>query len=246
MKTEERRPLTVVTGGSRGIGAAISRRLARDGHDVVVGYLANEQAAQSVADEIVAFGAHAWCRRVDTTDETSVAGLFQSAEDHGPVTGLVNNAGAAGAVGPLESNDVDAIRRDLDVNLLGAIICAKYAVGPMKRSGAGSIVNISSVAATLGGSGTYVHYAAAKAGIDAFTVGLSKELAADNVRVNAVSPGTVWSDFHQDQDRPAKVAATIPMGRAGVPDDIAGAVSWLLSNDAGYATGANIKIAGGL
>jgi glucose 1-dehydrogenase len=116
----------------------------------------------------------------------------------------------------------------------------------MSQAGGGSIVNISSAAATLGGAGTYVHYAAAKAAVDAFTVGLSKELAGKNIRVNAVAPGTVWTDFHQDRDRPAKVAATIPMGRAGKPDEIAGAVVWLLSDDAGYATGTTIRVAGGL
>lgn len=246
MKTGEQRRLTIVTGGGRGIGAAISRRLARDGHDLVVGYLRNERAAQSVVEEALDLGSRAWCHRIDTTDEASVVELFQAAGKRGPITGLVNNAGAASAVGRLENNDVGAIRRDLDVNLLGAIICAKHAIGPMKRAGSGSIVNISSAAAALGGPGTYVHYAAAKGGIDAFTVGLSKELAGENIRVNAVSPGTVWSEFHEDQDRPARVAATIPMGRAGMPDDIAGAVSWLLSDDAGYATGANIKVAGGL
>ncbi|WP_258064647.1 SDR family oxidoreductase [Arthrobacter sp. ZGTC131] len=122
----------------------------------------------------------------------------------------------------------------------------KYAIGPISQAGGGSIVNISSAAATLGGAGTYAHYAAAKAAVEALTVGLSKELAGKKIRVNAVSPGTVWTDFHQDPDRPAKIAAVIPMGRAGKPDEIAGAIAWLLPDDASYATGTTIRIAGGL
>ncbi len=246
MGTDRQRSITVVTGGGRGIGAAISQRLARDGHDLVIGYRHNYEAARSIEKAIADAGGRAWPFQVDTTDAASVAELFKFTEEHGPITGLVNNAGAASAVGRLEDNDVQAIRRDLEVNLLGAIICAKYAIEPMKQAGSGSIVNISSSAATLGSAGTYVHYAAAKAGVDAFTVGLAKELAAEGIRVNAVSPGIVWSDFHHDSQRPAKLASTIPLGRAGIPDEIAGAVSWLLSGDAGYTTGANIRVAGGL
>lgn len=235
----------MVTGGSRGIGAAVSRRLAAEGHDVVITYLRDRDAADEVASDVRRTGRRALVLQADTTDEDSVADLFGRVRAFGTLTGLVNNAGSASAVGPLEGNNLDAIRRDLDVNLLGVIACSKYAIGPMTQAG-GSIVNISSVAATLGGAGTYVHYAAAKAAVEALTVGLSKELAAKNIRVNAVAPGTVWTDFHQDRDRPAKVASMIPMGRAGQPDEIAGAVAWLLSDDAGYATGATIRVSGGL
>lgn len=238
--------LTVVTGGSRGIGAAISRRLAAEGHDVVITYLRDSDAADEVASHVRGAGQRALVLQADTAEEHSVVDLFDRVQAFGTLTGLVNNAGSASAVGSLEGNSLDAIRRDLDVNLLGVIACTKYAIGPMSRAGGGSIVNISSVAATLGGAGTYVHYAAAKAAVEALTVGLSKELAAKSIRVNAVAPGTVWTDFHQDRDRPAKVAAMIPMGRAGKPDEISGAVAWLLSDDAGYATGATIRVSGGL
>ena len=238
--------LTVVTGGSRGIGAAISRRLATEGHDVVITYLRDRDAADEVASAVRRAGQRALVLQTDTAEEGSVIDLFDQAQAFGTLTGLVNNAGSASAVGPLEGNSLDAIGRDLAVNLLGVIACSKYAIGPMSRTGGGSIVNISSAAATLGGAGTYVHYAAAKAAVEALTTGLSKELAAKHIRVNAVAPGTVWTDFHQDRDRPAKVAATIPMGRAGQPEEIAGAVAWLLSDDAGYATGATIRVAGGL
>jgi NAD(P)-dependent dehydrogenase (short-subunit alcohol dehydrogenase family) len=238
--------LTLVTGGSRGIGAAISRRLATEGHDVVITYLRDRDAADEVASDVRRTGQRAFVLQADTTEEHSIVELFDQAQAFGTLTGLVNNAGSASAVGPLEGNSLEAISRDLDVNLLGVIACSKYAIGPMSQAGGGSIVNISSAAATLGGAGTYVHYAAAKAAVEALTVGLSKELADKNIRVNAVAPGTVWTDFHQDRDRPGKVAATIPMGRAGKPDEIAGAVAWLLSDDAVYATGTTIRVAGGL
>ncbi len=138
------------------------------------------------------------------------------------------------------------MRRDIDLNLTGTLICSKHAVRSMTATGGGAIVNISSAAATLGSPGMYVHYAAAKAGVDALTVGLAKEVAALGIRVNAVAPGTIWTEFHQDPDRPAKVALTAPMQRAGQPDEIAGAVAWLLSDDAGFATGTVIRVAGGL
>jgi glucose 1-dehydrogenase len=238
--------LTVVTGGSRGIGAAICRRLAAEGQDVVITYLRDSDAADEVAADVRRLGQRALVLQTDTTEEHSVVELFDRAQAFGPLTGLVNNAGSASAFGPLEGNSLQAISQDLNVNLLGVISCIKYAIGPMSQAGGGSIVNISSAAATLGGAGTYVHYAAAKAAVEALTVGLSKELAGKNIRVNAVAPGTLWTDFHQDPDRPAKIAPTIPMGRAGQPHEIAGAVAWLLSDDASYATGATIRIAGGL
>ncbi|MFF0990012.1 SDR family NAD(P)-dependent oxidoreductase [Kocuria nitroreducens] len=238
--------LTVVTGGGRGIGAAISRRLAAEGHDVVITYRQDQDAAERIADDVRRRGRRALTAAVETTDPRSVAGLFDRVASFGVLTGLVNNAGAAAAVGPLDTNDLESIRRDLDVNLFGVIACTQLAIGRLRSHGGGAVVNISSVAASLGGPGTYVHYAAAKAGVEAFTVGLAKELAAENIRVNAVAPGTVWTDFHADPDRPAKVAATIPMGRAGRPEEISGAVAWLLSDDASYTTGTTIKVAGGL
>ena len=158
----------------------------------------------------------------------------------------MNNAGSASAVGTLAENDMADIRRDIDINLVGVILCTQRAVQVMSESGGGAIVNISSAAATLGGAGSYVHYAAAKAAVDGLTVGLSKEVAPLGIRVNAVAPGTIWTEFHRDPDRPAKVAMTVPLGRAGQPDEIAGAVAWLLSPDASYATGTIIRVAGGL
>ncbi|MEW2162854.1 SDR family oxidoreductase [Streptomyces sp. NPDC007084] len=237
----------MVTGGSRGIGAAVCRRLARDGHDVVVGYRSGAAAAEEVAEAVRAAGRRCLTVAVDTSDAAAVDRLFDAAAaELGPVTGLVNNAGISGPNGRLADADPAGMRQALEVNVLGYLLCARRAVREMTGAGGGAIVNISSAAATLGSPGQYVHYAAAKAAVDALTVGLSKEVAADGIRVNCVAPGTIWTDFHENPDRPAHVAPTIPLGRAGHPEEIAGAVSWLLSPDASYATGAVLRVAGGL
>lgn len=253
---QQQRPVTVVTGGSRGIGAAVCARLAADGHDLAIGYRSDASAAESVAEAARAAGASCVTVAVDTADAESVDRLFATAASAlGPVTGLVNNAGVRGPVGRLADADPDGMRRALEVNFLGYLLCARRAVQEMLRNGSeggngsggrGAIVNISSAAATLGGAGEYVHYAAAKAAVDGMTVGLSKELAADGIRVNCVAPGVIWTEFHADPQRPAKRAGTIPMGRAGQPEEIAGAVSWLLSADASYATGTIMRVAGGI
>ncbi|MGJ9413009.1 SDR family NAD(P)-dependent oxidoreductase [Aeromicrobium sp. CF4.19] len=236
-------PLTIVTGASRGIGAAIALRLAHDGHDVVVTYHRDRSAADGVVREIEGLGRHATAVALDVTDEDSIATMTQLAAGLGTVTGLVNNAGGARAVGPLAENTMADVRADLELNLVGTIACSKSVLEVMGRGAA--IVNLSSAAATIGSPGTYVHYAAAKAGVDAFTLGLARELGPEGIRVNAVAPGTTWTDFHRDPDRPAKVARSVPLGRAAQPEEIAGAVSWLLSSDAGYTTGTVLRVAGG-
>ncbi|MGW6485964.1 SDR family NAD(P)-dependent oxidoreductase [Streptomyces sp. NPDC055056] len=238
---------TVATGGSRGIGAAVCRRLAEDGHDVVIGYRSDAAAADEVAEEVRAAGRRCLTVAVDTSDAGAVDRLFDAAAaELGPVTGLVNNAGISGPNGRLADADPAGMRQALEVNVLGYLLCARRAVRDMTAAGGGAIVNISSAAATLGSPGQYVHYAAAKAAVDALTIGLSKEVAADGIRVNCVAPGTVWTGFHEDPERPARVAAAVPLGRAGRPDEISGAVSWLLSPDASYTTGAVLRVAGGL
>jgi NAD(P)-dependent dehydrogenase (short-subunit alcohol dehydrogenase family) len=239
------RPLTLVTGSSRGIGAAIARRLADDGHDLVITYRSDAEAATAVADDVRRSGASALVAQCDTTDERSVVALFERTAAFGQLTGLVANAGAATAVGRLEDNDMAAIERDLAVNLGGVIRSVKHAIAPLRQAGDGCIVLISSAAATLGSAGTYVHYAAAKAGVDALTVGLAQELAGDGIRVNAVAPGIIETGFHLDPERPAKLAGTIPLARPGRPTEVAGAVAWLLSRDASYTTGAILRVAGG-
>ena len=242
--SSQNEPLTVVTGGSRGIGAAICTRLAADGHSIVVGYRSRVDDAEAVAAQVRAAGRRALAVQVDTADPASVDRLFDQADSFGNVTGLVNNAAVSGPVGNLADADVDEMRAAIDVNFVGYLLCARRAIPSL--DGGGAIVNISSAAATMGSPGVYVHYAASKAAVDALTWGLAKELAPQNIRVNAVAPGIIWSEFHLDPERPAKLAATIPFGRAGVPDDIAGAVSWLLSADASYASGTVIRVAGGL
>ncbi|MEU1329163.1 SDR family oxidoreductase [Streptomyces sp. NPDC005865] len=239
-------PVTVVTGGSRGIGAAVSARLAEDGHDVVIGYRSHRSAAEEAADAVRAAGRRCVTVQVDTADEADVDRLFDTAATElGPVTGLVNNAGVSGPVGPLAEADAEGMRRALEVNVLGYLLCARRAVRDLTANGGGAIVNISSAAATLGAPGEYVHYAAAKGAVDTLTVGLSKEVAGDGIRVNAVAPGVIWTEFHADPERPAKLAAGIPLGRSGRPSEIAAAVSWLLSDDASYATGTVVRVAGG-
>lgn len=238
------RPLTIVTGGSRGLGAAIAVRLAAAGHDLVLGYLRDAAAAESVARRCREHGAACVTLAGDVTDPGDVGRLFDAAERAGTLTGVVCNAGAATSLGPLAGSEPAALARDLDVNLLAPVLCAREASRRLGERGA--IVIISSAAAQLGSPGTYVHYAAAKAGVEALAVGLSKELGPRGIRVNAVSPGTLWTDFHADPQRPAAVAAAVPLGRAGRAEEIAGAVAWLLSDDASYTTGAVLKVSGGL
>ncbi|QDQ16698.1 SDR family oxidoreductase [Streptomyces spectabilis] len=237
----------MITGGSRGIGAAVALRLAQDGHDIAIGYRSDTEAAEKAADAVRATGRRCVTVALDTADERDVDRLFDTAAaELGPVTGLVNNAGVSGPNGPLAEADAEGMRRALDVNVLGYLLCARRAVRDMTRTGGGAIVNISSAAATLGSPGQYVHYAATKAATDAMTVGLAKEVAGIGIRVNCVAPGIIWTEFHEDPQRPAKLADIIPMGRSGRPEEITGAVSWLLSDDASYATGAVLRVAGGM
>ncbi|MFE9552157.1 SDR family NAD(P)-dependent oxidoreductase [Streptomyces sp. NPDC006692] len=243
------RPVTIVTGGSRGIGAATCVRLAADGHDLALGYVSNEAAAREVAAMVREAGGRCVTVRADTSREADVERLFDTAAaELGPVSGLVNNAGVTGPLGRLADARTDDLRRVLDVNVLGYLLCCRRAARDMAALGGGAIVNISSAAATLGAPGDYVHYAASKAATDALTVGLSKELGQDRIRVNAVAPGIIHTDMHAtmgDPDRPARAAAGIPLGRPGEASEIAAAVAWLLSPDASYTTGTVLRVSGG-
>ncbi|TXS61097.1 glucose 1-dehydrogenase [Streptomyces sp. me109] len=242
------RPVTVVTGGSRGIGAAICARLAADGHDVVVGYVRDGTAAESTATAVRAAGSCCVTVRVDTSDADDVERLFDTAERLGPVGGLVNNAGVTGPLGRLADSDPADLRRVVDVNLLGTLLCSRRAARSMASRGSGVIVNVSSAAATLGSPGEFVHYAATKAAVDALTLGLAKELGPDGIRVNAVAPGMIDTEMHAamgDPGRAERSAASIPLRRVGRAEEVAAAVAWLMSPDASYATGAVLRVSGG-
>ncbi|MGY1434114.1 SDR family oxidoreductase [Streptomyces reniochalinae] len=245
--------VTVVTGGSRGIGAATALRLARAGHHVGIGYAHDEEAAARTAEAVRAAGGDAVTARVDTSDAEAVDGLFDTVRSAiGPVTGLVNNAGISGPLGRFTETAPEVMRRVVDVNVTGALLCARRALREMSTAHGGqggAIVNVSSSAATLGSPGEYVHYAASKAAVDAMTVGLAKEFTGEGVRVNCVQPGSVLTGMHAamgDPDRAWKKARTTPAGRPGEPEEIADAVAWLLSDEASYTSGAVLRVAGGL
>ncbi|CAL9368569.1 SDR family oxidoreductase [Streptomyces albus] len=245
--------VTVITGGSRGIGAATALRLARDGHRVGLGYAKDEEAAQRTAQAVREAGGEAVAVRMDTSDAADVDRLFDTVRDAlGPITGLVNNAGVSGPLGRFTETSPEVMRRVVEVNVTGALLCARRALREMSTAYGGSggaVVNISSTAATLGSPGEYVHYAASKAAVDAMTVGLAKEFTGEGVRVNCVQPGSVLTEMHAvmgDPDRPWKKARITPAGRPGEPEEIADAVAWLLSDEASYTSGAVLRVAGGL
>lgn len=240
--------LVIVTGGSRGIGAAICRRLARDGYAVAVNYAARPEAAASVVQDIAAAGGQAAAFAGDVSREADVEALFAAAQDRfGRLAGLVNSAGITGGMARLDELTLDVLNRTLAVNVVGTVLASRAAVRAMstRHGGAGgTIVNMSSTAARLGAAGEYVHYAASKGAIDSFTTGLGREVAGEGIRVNAVAPGLINTDMNSGE-RQARVAPTVPVKRIGLASEIAEAVAWLFSPGASYVVGTVLTVSGG-
>lgn len=248
----EDRGVLLVTGAGRGIGAAVARLGGRDGYAVAVNYAASAKEAETVAREIREAGGRALAVQGDVAKEEDILRVFATVErELGPITALVNNAGITGGVHRVDELTLDALEKTFAVNVTGSILCAREAVRRMAKSRGGvggAIVNISSMAAKLGGPFEWVHYAASKGAIDSFTIGLAREVAADGIRVNAVRPGLIESDIHLaagDPDRPNRLGPTVPMKRAGTADEVAEGIVWLLSPAASYVTGAILEIGGG-
>jgi NAD(P)-dependent dehydrogenase (short-subunit alcohol dehydrogenase family) len=240
------RPVLLVTGGSRGIGAAICRLAAQRGFDVGVNYRVARDEAERVVAECRDLGAQALALPGDMAVERDIIAAFDAAGSLGPIRHVVNNAGITGPSSRFAEVSAETIRTCSDVNVTGAILVAREAARRLTRGG--SLVNISSVAAGLGSPGEYVWYAASKGAIDSLTIGLSKELAGEGVRVNAVSPGLIETEIHAlstgEPGRVERIAPLIPMGRAGQASEIAEAVLFLISEGASYVTGANLKVSG--
>lgn len=242
----------LVTGGGRGIGAATARLAAQAGWAVAVNYTANSLAADEVVRAIRAEGGQAMSVRADVADEAQVMAMFERIDARfGRLSGLVNNAGVVDVSARIDQMDVARWRRMFDINVLGSFLCAREAVRRMStRHGGegGAIVNVSSAAARLGAPGQYVDYAAAKAAIDAFTIGLAKEVGGEGIRVNAVRPGLIETDIHASGGLPNRVRDLqhqVPMGRGGRADEVAQAIVWLLSDAASYTTMALLDVSGG-
>jgi NAD(P)-dependent dehydrogenase (short-subunit alcohol dehydrogenase family) len=246
------RPVTIITGASRGIGAAIAERLAADGHDLVLTYRDRRDDADAVARRCAASGARVLLLQVDLADLEAASSVLPAAIDEfGRVTGLVNNAGITGRIGGFLDGAIDESERLFRVNVLAPIVLTRAAIAHMAtdRGGAGgSVVNISSGAARSGAPNTYIPYAMSKAALNALTTGAAKEFGPVGVRVNTVSPGTTHTEIHAEAGRPnapEERAPGIPMRRAGEPHEIAGAVAYLFSADASYTSGADIRVSGG-
>ena len=245
-------PILLVTGGSRGIGAATALLAARQGYAVAVNYTRNEAAAQEVVRTIIAGGGRAIAVAADVADEAQVLAMFAEVDARlGRLTALANNAGVVDVTQRLEEMSFARLRRMFDINVIGAMLCAREAIRRMARRHGGSggaIVNVSSAASRLGSPGQYVDYAAAKGAIDAFTIGLAKEVAADGIRVNAVRPGLIETEIHASgglPDRVRELAHQVPMQRGGTPQEVAQAILWLLSPEASYTTMSLVDVSGG-
>jgi NAD(P)-dependent dehydrogenase (short-subunit alcohol dehydrogenase family) len=252
MTNSEERSTLIVTGASRGIGAAIARLAGERGYAVAVNFATGDREAKSIVEQITSAGGCAHAIQADISREEDIVRLFETAENAlGPNNGLVNNAATTGGFSRVESVTAKVLAHVMAVNVTGAILCAREAVRRMSTRHGGSggaIVNISSRAAHTGSAGEWVHYAASKGAIDSFTIGLAREVATEGIRVNAVAPGLIETGLHAANgmpDRLDRLAGTIPMQRPGTPIEVAEAVLWLLSPAASYTTGAILEVGGG-
>lgn len=241
----------IVTGGGRGIGRATCLRAANAGYDVVVNFTRNRESADATVSRCEELGVRAVAVRADVSDESTVATMFDEAARLGTLRVLVNNAGIVQPQARFDEMTLDRWREVIDVNIVGAFLCAREAIRRMSTrhgGGGGVIVNVSSAASYLGSPGEYVDYAASKGAIDTLTIGLGKELADEGIRVNAVRPGVITTEIHAsggEPDRANRVAPTVPMRRPGEPDEVAAAIVWLASDDASYITGTTLDCSGG-
>lgn len=244
--------MLLVTGGSRGIGAAVARRAAADGYDVALTYADDDAAARSVAAEVEASGRRALAIRCDVAREDDVVAAFAAVDEaFGAPDAVVLNAGITGRFARVDELDVATLERVLAVNVTGAFVCAREAVRRMSTAHGGrggAIAIVSSRAASLGSPGEYVHYAASKGAVNTLTIGLAKEVAREGVRVNAIAPGLIATEIHARAGRPERlerIAAAVPMERPGTPEEVAAAILWVVSPAASYVTGAILDVGGG-
>lgn len=246
------RPIIVITGGSRGIGASCATLAAERGYDVCFSYVSNAEAAEEVKSQCEASGARTEAVQADVAEEDDVIRLFKTCVDQiGTPTVFVNNAGVLGQQGPLVDFTAERMKWTIDVNVYGALLCMREAariIGKDRGGPGGSIINVSSRASTMGSPFEYVDYAATKGAVDTATLGLAKELGEAGIRVNAVRPGVIHTDIHAsggEPDRIARISKVIPQRRGGQPEEIANLILWLASDEASYVNGALIDAGGG-
>lgn len=252
MNTVSQTPLILITGGSRGVGAATARLAAAQGYDVAISYVSNESAARAVVSDVEALGRRALAVRADSADPEQVAQLFDAIDrDFGRIDVLVNNAAIIARQSRLEYLAFERMQRIFAVNAIGPILCAQQAAKRMSlrhKGQGGVVINVSSASARLGSPNEYVDYAASKGAVETFTTGFAKEVARDGIRVNCVRPGHIYTEMHASGGEPGRVDRvkdSVPMGRGGQPEEVARAILWLASAEASFVTGTFLDVTGG-